>query len=402
MTPGIPKGRGRRLAGLSGVLALLAACGRAPAGVVRVSPDVQLLDRMATDASNQSAFEGVTRNEFFVLRTDAELERLKKRLGLPGLLGGQPLGARHEMIVGAIGEPMRRYRDFVLFRVLFTPDAVEVHVVSFPRQEVERPLTPYVFARVPRSEKPVRFYLNDRPAAGDDLRSLPPGLHDRLITYRTHYAVNVPEHLDTPAPLLVFLHSSTSNAHRWSPGFSGWAEKYGFVVLTPTSRNGYYWTETYDYPAILDAIEEVKLRYPIDPKRIYAAGNSAGGHTVYHFAITYRDVFSGFVSSAGRLNPEVEDQVLEKGRGMPALILCGERDDKVPLARVLAGKERLEKFGVQVTFRSYPWGHGVLAPETGALEHMFQWLSKLAYGTEEPRPAWLARERARVSAANLP
>ena len=370
------------VAAIGGCALLAAACHRLPVTV----PEVQLLDQPSgTEGKEDILLNGITDDEFLVLRGRDQLEQLKTRLSLPGLLGGDAPDFEQEMVVGSIGAPLRQQRDYRIYRILYTPEAVEVQVVSYPRKKLEEPLTPYVFARIPRSDKPVHFYLNDTPAGGEDLRPLGAGSYDRIITYRLHYALNIPKVLETPAPLLVFLHSSTSNGHRWSPNFSTFAEEYGFVVLTPSARNGYYWTEEYDFPAILNEIEEVKLRYPIDPKRIYAAGNSAGGHAVYRLAIEHRDVFAAFASSAGRLNPKVEDAILEKARGMPVLILCGTQDESVPIVDVLAGKERLEKFGAQVTFRSYPCGHGVLAPETGAFEDMFRWLSKLAYGTEARR-----------------
>ena len=92
--------------------------------------------------------------------------------------------------------------------------------------------------------------------------------------------------------------------------------------------------------------------------------------------------FAAFFSAFGRLNPKVEDEVLEEGKGMRALILCGEDDPIVPIEKVQAGRERLEKFGVEVTFRCDPVGHGASEEMN---EYIFQWLSQQAYGTEKPR-----------------
>jgi predicted esterase len=344
---------------------------------------VDLIDRPIGKAVDASAYvEGITENEYWVIRGALELEQVKLRLGLPKLFEGESIDFRQEMVVGSIGEPMQRGRTYDIFRVLYTPQAVEVQVVSYERKELDRSFTPYVFVRLPRSEKPVRFYLNSAPATGEDLEPLRPGTHQRTLTHHTHYAVFVPEGLEAPAPMFVFLHSSGSNGNRWVGGLKEYAERYGFVLVLPSSRNGYYWTETYDYPAILEAIEEVKLRYPVDSKRIYAGGSSAGGHTVYHFAIQNRDIFAAFVSAFGRLNPEVEDDLLRKGKGMPALLVCGENDPLVPIEKVIAGKKRLEQFGVDVTFRPYPIGHG--GTEWGG-DYIFRWLSERAYGTEKPR-----------------
>lgn len=379
---------------IGAALALIAAgCQRLPPPTPATLA-AQLLDEdLPTAAKSTRLLPGVTRTEFLVARNQRELQRLESRLQLPALFGGKPTDFEAEMVVGAVDEPLPRRRAFHIYRVMYTPEAVEVQVVSLPGQEIHAPVTPYVFTRIPRSALPVRFYLNDRPAGGEGIPPLGPGLHDAMITYHMPYSLNIPAGLEAPAPLLVFLHSSTSNGHRWAPNFDILAAKYGFVVLTPTAHNGYYWTEAYDYQPILDAIEEVKLRYPIDPERIYLAGNSAGGHTAYRFGFEHREVFKALAASAGRLNPDIADDLLEQGRGMPVLILCGEQDTSVPIEQVRAGAERLRQHGVHATVRSYPTGHGVLAPGTGAFEDMFRWLSLQAYGTEEPRAA---REPARV------
>lgn len=366
-------------------LALLPGCQPSAAKTAPAVDAGMLLDEIpATEGDEQVLLDAVQQPLYIAVRSPAELDALKQHLNLPDLFQTAPDFSR-EMVVGSVAEPAARQRDYRLYRLLYTPEALEVHLASYARKELDAPVTPYVFVRVPRADTPVRFFINGRPVAAEDAEPLTAGIHDRVLSYRMAYSVNVPPNIATPAPLLVFLHSSTSNGHRWAPNFTELAEKYGFVVLTPSARNGYFWTEDYDYPAILDAIEELKLRYPIDGRRIYAAGNSAGGHAVYDFALRHREVFRAFAASAGRLDPDVPDSLVESGKGMHVLILCGEQDVSVPIALVQAGKERLEKAGLDVTFRSYPVGHGVLGADTGAFEDMFRWLSLQAYGTEEPR-----------------
>lgn len=373
----------RAVRGLLALVLAVATFGCHRADHIPVQP--YLLDEVLASQQDESALIGnVTSAEFFVVYDAAALQSLRQRLGI-ALFADTDVDFDHEMIVGSVAAPAARKRDYRLLRVIYSSDMVEVHLVSYDREKLDSPLTPYVFARLPRSDAPVRLYLNDRLASAVDLPPLEPGIHELFRTSRAHYAVNVPQGLEMPAPLLVFLHSSGSNGSRWAPNFDILAPKYGFVVVTPTNRNGYYWTSDRDFAAVMDAIDEVKMRVSIDPERIYLAGNSAGGHAAYPLAMKYPDIFKGVVASAGRLNPDVPDKLLEAGRDIPVLILCGESDASVPIDEVRSGAQRLEQHGFNVTVRAYPSGHGVLAPETGAFEDMFRWLSMLAYGTDAPR-----------------
>ncbi len=83
-------------------------------------------------------------------------------------------------------------------------------------------------------------------------------------------------------PLLVSLHSWSGNLEQRNQPLEQLANARGWIVLQPNFRG------RNDHPEacgselaqqdIVDAVEWVKEKYPVDVKRIYLSGNSGGGH----------------------------------------------------------------------------------------------------------------------------
>ncbi|MCA9124340.1 MAG: prolyl oligopeptidase family serine peptidase [Planctomycetaceae bacterium] len=97
--------------------------------------------------------------------------------------------------------------------------------------------------------------------------------------------VNLPDNFDPngqSVPLLVSLHSWSGDLEQRNEPLERLANERGWIVLQPNFRG------RNDHPEacgseiaqqdILDVIEWVKSKYPIDGSRIYLSGNSGGGH----------------------------------------------------------------------------------------------------------------------------
>ncbi len=353
-------------------------------GALRVLPRPP---RDAIAADGEALIPGIRETEFFAIRSAEELAAARGRLGLPGLFAGIPVDFRTQMVFGVVSAPTRKKVGMHIYRVLAHGDHLEVQAVAFPRGEAESERTPYFFGRFPRhrADAPVRFHLNDALAGVVPRDGWAPGLHREALVRSVPYAVYVPAGLKGPAPLVVFLHGSTTNGDAQMDRFAAAAERLGFVVLGVTNRNGYYWTEDRDYPSILDAIVAVRSRCAIDPSRIYVGGASAGGHTAYVLGLSRRDLFAGIFSLCGRLNPEVPDAVVADAEGVPVFIMSGDADEIVPIRAVVAGKERLERAGADVALRVIPGG-GHRAPlEPGNMRHLFEWLEARLSGAGSGR-----------------
>jgi predicted esterase len=96
----------------------------------------------------------------------------------------------------------------------------------------------------------------------------------------------------------------------------------------------------------LDAVKNMKAKYPIDPKRIYVAGFSGGGRVSSMTILTYPDVFTGAICMMGsnfyRQLPAGEGKAYRATAGrpiepyfthakrLPICLFTGERDPNQP------------------------------------------------------------------------
>ena len=113
---------------------------------------------------------------------------------------------------------------------------------------------------------------------------------------------------NAPRPLLLMLHGCKQNPDDFAVGtrMNELAEHHGFVVAYPaqtTKANGancWNWFEKRDQqrdggePEILAAIvREISARHPIDPRRVFVAGLSAGAAMAVILGHTYPEIFAG-------------------------------------------------------------------------------------------------------------
>ena len=115
-------------------------------------------------------------------------------------------------------------------------------------------------------------------------------------------------------PLVVVLHGCTQTAAGYDQG-AGWstlANRYGFALLFPEQQrannpNGCFnWFQTGDIErghgealSIRQMIAKMVADHPIDARRVFVSGLSAGGAMTSVMLATYPDVFAGGAIIAG-------------------------------------------------------------------------------------------------------
>src|SRR4030095_4670413 len=93
------------------------------------------------------------------------------------------------------------------------------------------------------------------------------------------YYLYVPSTLkpDTPAPLIVTLHGSNRTGVTLVEKWKDLAKKEGIILAGPDATNLQGWGAPQDGPDFLrDLVESLKEKYPINSKRVYLFGHSAG------------------------------------------------------------------------------------------------------------------------------
>ena len=126
--------------------------------------------------------------------------------------------------------------------------------------------------------------------------------------------VHVPERLPADAPLVVVLHGCTQTAAGYDLG-AGWsmlADRYGFALLLPEQQRDnnpqgcFNWFRPEDTRrgrgealSVEQMVARMLADHPIDSRRVFVTGLSAGGAMAAAMLATYPDVFAGGAVLAG-------------------------------------------------------------------------------------------------------
>jgi poly(3-hydroxybutyrate) depolymerase len=152
-----------------------------------------------------------------------------------------------------------------------------------------------------------------------------------------------------PAPLLVTLHGSGGVGSTFPQAWKDLADKEGIVVAGPNSIESARWDPTEDGPKFVhDVAEEVRAKYPIDGRRIYLFGHSAGAVYGLQLATLESEYFAAAVMSAGAIEPAYYKIFDYADRKIPIGIVIGTKDPLFPLSLVRPVAEALKARGFPV------------------------------------------------------
>jgi poly(3-hydroxybutyrate) depolymerase len=170
---------------------------------------------------------------------------------------------------------------------------------------------------------------------------------------RTYY-LYVPKSLEgakTPAPLLLTLHGSGRDGLSLVEKWKELAAKEGFIVAGPDALDRRGWFIPQDAPDPLrDLVEELKSKYPVDARRVYLFGHSAGAVMALMLSALESEYFAAAAVHAGALPVDRYQLIDLAKRKTPISIIVGTKDESFPLAAVRATRDELNKrwFDVQL------------------------------------------------------
>jgi poly(3-hydroxybutyrate) depolymerase len=191
-------------------------------------------------------------------------------------------------------------------------------------------------------------------AAGDEIRKEKFQSGGKGRTYYL-YVPKAVEASKTPAPLLLVLHGSGRNGLSLVEKWKGLAAKEDFIVAGPDALGSGGWDVPRDGPeGLRDLVEELKTKYPIDPRRVYLFGHSAGAGMALMLALLESEYFAAAALHAGALPQANYDYVESAKRKTPISIIVGTNDPFVPLAVVRATRDKLNRHGFDARLAEIP------------------------------------------------
>jgi poly(3-hydroxybutyrate) depolymerase len=210
---------------------------------------------------------------------------------------------------------------------------------------------------------------------------------ESLGNKRTYYLV-VPDNVtaERPAPLLVVLHGSNRNGLSLVEKWKDLARKEGFFLVGPDARNSRGWSAPADGPDFLnELISDLKSKHPIDNRRMYLFGHSAGATFALYMSLYESEYFAATAVHAGALSSDAGSIMELAKRKIPIYIAVGTADAFFPLTVVRATRDMLNKNGFNaqlVEMKGHDHWYYDLAPKINAEAWSFLKMQKL---TEDPR-----------------
>jgi predicted esterase len=158
------------------------------------------------------------------------------------------------------------------------------------------------------------------------------------------------------SPLIVFLHGHPqSESSLLAPHYvQELAEANGTIVIAPYGR-GYY-----DFRGstsdVYDALDAATAAFSVDSRKIFLAGYSMGGFSVFEVAPVRPNVWSAVMCISGAMLGTDAPKVVGFLKNTPFYVLTGSADDSIPTQYPTVTAAYLSRQGLPVSFYSLPGG----------------------------------------------
>jgi poly(3-hydroxybutyrate) depolymerase len=182
-------------------------------------------------------------------------------------------------------------------------------------------------------------------------RSAEPKIEKRTVTSRGKpraYYLYVPSSVsaERPAPLLLALHGSGRNGLPILEKWKDLADKEGIALAGPDAIEPARWASPEDGPLFLrDVVEDIRARHPIDGRRLYLFGHSAGAVFGLQMACLESEYFAAAVLHAGAIEEPYYSIFDFAARKIPIAIVIGPKDQFFPMSVVRPTADALKARG---------------------------------------------------------
>jgi poly(3-hydroxybutyrate) depolymerase len=173
---------------------------------------------------------------------------------------------------------------------------------------------------------------------------------------RTYY-VFAPAGIGESVPMLLLLHGSGHKGMSLIDPWKDIAAKEGFILVAPNSSDSSQWNQAADGPDFIHAVAEAAIsKYPVDSRRVYLFGHSAGAVYALYLSAVQSEYFAATAIHAGSLLPDDFRIIDIATRKIPIAIWVGTNDPYFSLAAVRATRDAFNARGFPVQLTEVP-GH---------------------------------------------
>lgn len=163
------------------------------------------------------------------------------------------------------------------------------------------------------------------------------------------YYLFLPEKFDpaTPLSLIVLLHGSGRNGLTLVEKWKDLAKKEKVILVGPDALDPQTWRIPEDGPDFVhELVETLKAKYPVNVRRVYLFGHSAGAGQALYLSLLEPEYFAATAVHAGALHGSQDSQLIERAkRKIPIAIFVGTNDSFFPLTVVRATRDALNAQG---------------------------------------------------------
>jgi pimeloyl-ACP methyl ester carboxylesterase len=178
-------------------------------------------------------------------------------------------------------------------------------------------------------------------------------LHNGAITNEIH-------------PLVVFLHGASQthlqNTYWFEPAEANNTFNYPAITVFPLARGEVLYYNDISEFDVLEVLDDVLTRLPVDPERVVLTGFSMGGMGTYKLASLYPDRFSTAVAHFGASRDNDVTQLMENLVNLPFRADNGMIDYLVQVSSFLPDRERAIELGYDFRFFDVSNAHHALQP----------------------------------------
>jgi poly(3-hydroxybutyrate) depolymerase len=168
-------------------------------------------------------------------------------------------------------------------------------------------------------------------------------------TYSLFVPSGAPEGAKLPA--IVTLHGSGGKGERIVSRWIDQAQKEKVILIGPDSLDAIHWVTPADGPLLLhEIVEKVAEKHPIDGRRVYLFGHSAGAVWALQMGALESEYFAAAVISAGSLQPGFFKIFDYATRKIPYFLIIGTLDQYFSLEEVAGTRAALKARGFPVEF----------------------------------------------------